>query len=77
MVKKDELIIGNQYYVPSYSGVEKVALLSVDGDFAIVQTKNSKPFYRKLQYLFIDHDAAKQSKRSWESGRRKGKKKKK
>lgn len=38
MVKKDELKIGNQYYVPNYGSAEKVTLLSVNGDFAEVES---------------------------------------
>lgn len=74
MVKKNELKIGNQYYVPNYGSVEKVILLSVNGDFAEVKSKKGNVFYRKLQYLFTDVDAANRSRRAWEHGRRKAKK---
>ncbi|MEY8434165.1 hypothetical protein AALC75_27435 [Lachnospiraceae bacterium 48-42] len=73
MVKKDELKIGNEYYVPNYSGAEKVTLLSVDGNYAEVESKKGKVFYRNLQYLFTDANAANRSKRAWEHGRRKAK----
>lgn len=73
MVKKDELKIGNQYYVPSYSGAEKITLLSVNGDYAEVESKKGHVFYRKLQYLFTDVGAANRSRRAWENGKRKAK----
>lgn len=73
MVKKDELKIGKQYYVPNYGSVAKVTLLSVNGDFAEVESKKGHVFYRKLQHIFTDADAANCSKRAWEHGRRKTK----
>lgn len=73
MVKKDELKIGNQYYVPNYGSAEKVTLLSVNGKYAEIESKRGDVFYRKLQYLFIDADAANRSRRAWEHGKRKAK----
>lgn len=51
MIKK-ALKIGNQYYVPNYGSAEKVTLLSVNGDFAKVESDDGQTFHRKLQYLF-------------------------
>lgn len=45
----------------------------MDGDFAEVESKDGQVFRRKLQYLFMDADAAKRSRRAWENGRRKAK----
>ena len=72
MVKKDELKIGKDYYVPNYGSAEKVTLLSVNGDFAKVEADDGQVFHRKLQYLF---KAANRSRRAWEHGRRKAKRK--
>lgn len=73
MVKKNELKIGNQYYVPNYGGVQKITLVSVNGDFAEVKTKKGQVFHRNLQYLFTDVDAANRSSRALEHGKRKAK----
>lgn len=73
MVKNDELKIGNQYYVPNYGSAEKVTLLSMNGDFAEVEANDGQVFHRKLQYLFTDVKAANRSRKAWEHGRRKAK----
>ena len=75
MVKKDELKIGNEYYVPTYGSAEKVTLLSVNGNFAKIKAGKGRVFYRKLQYLFTDDRAANRSMRAWEHGKRKAKRK--
>lgn len=74
MIKKNDLKIGNQYYVPGYSGAEKVTLISVNGNLAKVETKKGQRFSRKLQYMFMDAGAANRSKRAWENEMRKDKK---
>lgn len=77
MVKKDELKIGNEYYVPNYGSAEKVTLLSVNGNFAKIEAGKGRVFYRKLQYLFTDAKAANRSMRAWEHEKRKAKGKRK
>lgn len=73
MVKKNELKIGNQYYVPCYGGATKITLLSVNGKYAEVEAKEGQVFHRNLQFLFTDSKAANRSRRTWEHGVRKAK----
>lgn len=73
MVKKDELKIGNKYYVPTYGSAIKVTLLSINDGFAEIKAGNGQIFHRKLKYLFEDIKAANRSRRTWEHGVRKAK----
>lgn len=72
MVKKNELKIGNQYYVPCYSGATKITLLSVNGKYAEVESEG-RVFHRNLKFLFTDVKAAHRSRRTWEHGVRRAK----
>lgn len=61
-VKKDELIVGNQYYTCSHSGVIKVTLLKIflDTQSVLVKVgskkKELKPFVRSMRYIFDNPD---------------------
>lgn len=72
MIKKEDLKIGQHYYIPTISGVEEVIVLSVEGDSALIQILNSKrePYHKDRQHLFANYDSAKLSMRIWEKGRR-------
>lgn len=75
-MKKEDLKIGQHYYILTCSGVEEVIALSVEGDSALIQIMNSKrePYHIDIQYLFANYDFAKLSMRIWEKGRRTSKK---
>lgn len=72
MVKKEDLKIGQHYYILTCSGVEEVIALSVEGDSALIKILNSKrePYHIDRQHLFVNYDFAKLSMRIWEKGRR-------
>lgn len=59
--------------MPCYSGATKITLLSVNGKYAEVEAKKGQVFHRNLQFLFTDIKAANRSRRTWEHGRRKAK----
>lgn len=72
MIKKEDLKIGQHYYIPTISGVKEVMALSVEGDSALIQIMNSKrePYHTNRQHLFANYDSAKLSMRIWEKSRR-------
>lgn len=80
MIYKDKVVLNDPvYYVPSYSGVDRVSILKLrDGDMALVQPhstkKECKPFSIPLVHIFNTEKDANTGRRAWEQYRRKQKK---
>lgn len=56
------------YYVPSYTGVELVAITKVfkDGKALVEAGGDTRPFVIPVEYIFTDQVAAVKARRDWE-----------
>ena len=73
-VKRENIKVGNQYYTCNYSGSIKVTVIKIFDDGAVlVKTKNnkSKPFVRRINYIFDNSEMAQYASRNWEHDERK------
>ena len=73
-VKRENIKVGSQYYTCGYSGSIKVTVIKIFDDGAVlVKTKNnkSKPFVRRINYIFDNSEMAQCASRNWEHDERK------
>ncbi len=60
------------YYVPSYTGVDLVAITRIlnDGRALVEAGGDTRPFVIPVEYIFTDQVAAAKARRNWEHWKR-------